>query len=133
MSFYSNVENILENTLIDKISYLEKYYGIEIDIYKTERDVYTKVYGKNAGTSIEYVDTITGVIVSDDFFTTGLVASGSFEEGFLYTSYKDNLVGMTIKIKRQDGKTRNYKVESKESIGMTTDVFSRYKIASLVD
>ena len=133
MSFYQNVEDILQDNMIEKIKYLEKYYGIDIEVYKTERDVYTKVYGKNSGTSIEYIDTITGVIVSDDFFTTGLVSSGSFEEGFLYTSYKDNLVGMTIKINRQDGKTRNYKVESKESIGMTTNVFNRYKINSLAD
>lgn len=133
MSFYSNVENILEKTLVDKIAYLEQYYGISIDIYKTDRDVYTNVYGKNAGTSIEYIDTIKGVIVSDDFFTTGIVSSGSFDEGFLYTSYKDNIVGMTIKINRQDGKIRNYKVESKESIGMTTNVFNRYKINSLAD
>lgn len=133
MSFYQNVEDILQDNMIEKIKYLEKYYGIDIEVYKTERDVYTKVYGKNSGTSLEFVDNITGVIVSDDFFTTGLVSSGSFEEGFLYTSYEPNLVGMTLKIARKDGKIRNYKVETKESIGMTTEVFSRYKISSLVE
>ena len=131
MSFYSNVEKILESSLIDKMSYLEKYYGLDIEVHRTEKDVYTRVYGENAGTHTEYVTTITGVIVSDDFFTSGIVSSGSFEEGYLYTSYTGDLVGTTIKINRQDGKTRNYKVDSKESIGMSTDVFNRYKINSL--
>jgi len=131
--FYREVEKILQESLGDKIGYLEKYYGVEIDIYKTERDVYTNVYGKHAGTSIEKVETIIGILVSDDFFNTGITSSGGFEEGYLYTSHQNNLVGMTLKINRIDGKSRNYKVESIESIGMVTDIFKRYKITNLPD
>ena len=133
MSFYTNVEQILKDNLNSKLEYLETYYGISVEVYRTERDVHTNVYGKHAGESIEKVTDITCIIVADDFFTTGMVGSGNFEDGFLYTSYKENLVGMTIKILSKDGKKRSYKVESTEAIGLTTDIFERYKIVNLPD
>ncbi len=132
-TFYTEIERIQKEHMGERLRYLEKYYGLYLDVYTPERDTYSEVYGKDANSTLKYEDCFIGILVSDDIFTTGPASAGSFDEGFLYTSSEMALVGKIIAVQTESKKSRRYRVEEKEALGMTDDVFVRYKLSSLAD
>ena len=121
---------------------IERRYGIAIKIFKPRKNVHSKVYGSSSGEKYEYSDEIQGLVTGDDFFPSDMRSSGSFQEGFLYTSYHDKIDPLdqisfkAVGEKRDnsnEGRSRQYKVVDKEAIGQTTEVMYRFRISALGD
>lgn len=134
-SFYANMEHAIKENSDRGIEVLEHYYGVDLGLYRERRtgNVYGKVHGKNSGKEGELIDRIIGILVSDDFFPSTGKSSGSFLEGFMFTRCKDVKTGDIIKIDSEDGKQRRYKIESKDGLGMTTEIITKWKISSIGD
>lgn len=132
MSFYQQMEQIIKENGTRGIEHLEFYYGLDLEIHRpTKSDVYNRVHGGNAGGPTNLVKTFTGILHGDDFFPSNDTHSGGFVSGFLYTSESDILVGDTIKIVPVDNKIRRFKIVSKENIGLTTEVFTKWKLSAI--
>lgn len=131
--FLSNIEQNIARTYGDiAIKRLEELYGRELRLYRQNKaDVYSRVYGKHSGAISDDFVTIIGIVTGDDFFPSDSAYSGSFEEGWLYTSTPDKvLIGDTLEFLALDGKARRYEVTSKENIGQTKEVFTKYRLSS---
>lgn len=134
-NFYKNMESAIKQNGERGLIQLEHYYGVELSIYReiqSSTNVYGRVHGKNSGKEGEFVENFIGVVIGDDFFPSSNL-SGSFVAGFLYTRHGNIKTGDTIKINSDDGKIRRYKIESKDNIGLTTEIFTRWKISSIGD
>lgn len=133
MSFIHNVENIVKKQGDNGLIYLEKYYGLRLELYREDTlgDRYSDAYGSSSGSTASKIGEFKGVLQGDDFIQKSDHFSGNFEEGFLYTRNKNILANDIIKIKNTEGVSRKYKVESIESIGYTTKVFNMYKLSNL--
>lgn len=131
MTFFKNMESILKDTSERNLKQLEYYYAIDLQLFRAVKDIYTDVYGVDAGNKATLLSDFRGILISDDFFPAGPAYAGNFEEGFLYTSFKGVLVGDIIAIKSSDSKQRRFSVISFETIGTQDSVFSRYKLSNL--
>lgn len=127
----NNIEDVVKTHHRAYLKSLERIYGIEMCLVKQLDDIHSDVYGTDSGDVSGEPITIVGIITGDEFFPSGGFSSGSFTSGFLYTTSKKVDVGDTVSIVVEDDLTRRFKVESKEAIGTTQDVFTRYKLASL--
>lgn len=133
-NFLKDLERIAKDRLAGQYEVLEYYYGVLIDVFEIDRNEHTAVYGKFAGRGeSSKVATIIGILSTDNFFASDSFYSGGFEEMYLYTASEVSLVGRIIKTHTEDGKQRNFRVERAEAIGITTDVFRKYKISNLAD
>lgn len=130
MSLMENIENNIKNRNKKGLKHLLAMYGVRVDILKLVESKETSVYGRDATTN--YGDPIpaVGIVVNDDFFPADSIYSGTFKSGFFYTESKDLEPGDIIKISRQDGKIRKFKVKELQSMGTTTEVFKRFEISS---
>lgn len=134
MGFYSEIEKIIKDRSEAELVPLMKYYGITINVHEEKIDTYSNVYGNHANNNIVLTHQITAIITDGGYFTDDSILSGNFEDAFLYTM--DELkVGDVVSIDtdQSDRKIRTYKVTTRESLGITVDILSRYKISSMAD
>lgn len=129
--FFARMESIIKDYSTKNLKVLEFYYGIRLVLYRATRDVHTNVYGAHSGSKATAIAEFTGILVSDDFFTSGPSSAGQFEEGFLFTSYKGITVGDQVHVKSADGKVRAFVIASQETIGTQDTVFTKWKITNL--
>ena len=129
----SKIEEILQKngTIYTKV--LEDQIGVEINVYHAVDTTHSKVYGTDGGEQHELSHTIQGIVVGDDFFPSSGQASGTFQEGWLYTTSKEVKAGDLISVKTEDDRARRYKVSGPFSIGMTIDIYNKFKLAALGD
>ena len=131
--FFYEGEKILKDLSDVGIKQLEYYYGLDLELHRTNKDIHTDVYGNHAGGKTYKLKDFTGILVSDDFFASDNAYSGNFQEGFLYTSDPEVLVGDVVSVKSADGKIRRFKIILRESIGTQTEVIDRFKLSNLGD
>lgn len=134
MSFYSEMERVIKNQGDAGLDHLEYYYGIELELRRpTKSNAYGRVHGSQAGTNTAHIKDFKGVVEGNDFFESNRGISPSFLAGFLYTRETDILVGDVIHIKADDDRHTKYKITAKETIGLTTKVFQKWKLSALGD
>jgi hypothetical protein len=126
-------EKILKQIMKSGLKQIEYYYAIDLELYRTRKDIHSDVYGTHAGGKNYLVQEFEGVVVSDDMFGSDAGYSGNFEEGFLYTSNNEPRVDDIIKIISDDNKQRRFKIIVRESIGTQTEVINRFKLSNLGD
>ena len=107
--------------------------GQRVSLARTEPGVYEEVYGTHSGESPQDIDTFVGVFTATGFFPDDDQFSGGLQEGMFYTSYKELQPGDTISLAGDDNKTRRYKVASREGIGTTREVLTRYVLSAMGD
>lgn len=127
------MEDILKNFSSRNLGVLEYYYGITLELFRSVKDTHTDVYGRAAGNKTTKMKEFKGILISDDFFTSGGAYAGNFEEGFLYTREQGIFVADIIRVLSSDGKQRRFKIIEKETIGTQDSVFERWKISNLGD
>ena len=131
MTFFRDIERIIKNLSDGQLPVLEHYYGINLKLYRTDKDKYADVYGKHAGNKADFLKNFIGILVNDDFFADDKGQAGNFTAGFLYTSDLDIRVSDVIEIDSDDDKIRKFVINSKESLGTQNTVVVRYKISNL--
>lgn len=129
--FFYEMEKIIAKNSDSALELALHYYGQELSIYRPMKtDRYSDVYGKQSSGNLNFIETIEGILQSDDFSTSDGMNDANFEEGFLYTKSTDSvLVGDVIKVGRRGG-TREFLVEAKENIGYSTEMFVKFKISN---
>jgi len=132
-TLYQNIEVALKTMHVSYLRVLERIHGIPLIIRHAKIDEHTSVYGVEAGEEYGDETEITGIVTGDDFFPTAAMSSGAFQEGFLYTTSTEVRVGDELEINSTDNRRRKYKIVSKEALGTTTDVFSRYQLSAKGD
>jgi hypothetical protein len=110
---------------------LLKCWGIPCTVVKQLQDTHSDVYGTSSGRrdSGEHFE-IEAIIVGDEFEPATSVLSGSFNGGVMYAKSECVNTADHIHINGDDGKTRIFIVTSKQSIGNTQEVFSKFTIAA---
>jgi len=131
--FFKEGEKILKQIMEVGIKQLEYYYALDLELYRTRKDIHTDVYGNHAGGKNYLVKDFQGVLVSDDFFASDAGYSGNFQEGYLYTSDIEPKVSDVVSVAGSDGKTRRFKIIQSESIGTQIEVINRFKLSNLGD
>lgn len=130
MSFFGEMEKVIGINTDNALELALFYYGQELSLLRPARNnVYSKVHGKEAGGDLEDICSFTGVLQSDDFSTSDGNYTANFEEGFLFTKEKRILVGDVIVIDAGGG-IRRFRVEAREDIGYTTDMFVKYRLSN---
>ena len=133
MSIIKTMETILESQVAQRIDFLEAMYGINCNIYKVKKNVYSNVYGKESGEELSQPIAKTLLITNDAFTPADSVSAGTLTEGWMYSNSKDLNVGDRVEVYRSDGRGRRFKIEGVYSLGTTTSVIKKYKIVSLGD
>lgn len=133
--FMQDVENIIKSQGEKGLVTLMHYGGLPLGLYRSSNrgDEYSDAYGGSSGSSVEHVSDFIGVLVGDDFIQKSDHYAGNFEEGFLYTRDVNILPDDVVQIKVANNRIRKFKVESCETIGITTDVFTMWKLSNLGD
>lgn len=132
-NLYKDAESVLRDNYEIYLATLEKTFSQELRLYKRQSDIYSDVYGASSGHSLEDYQLINGIVVGDDFKVIDSRSRGFLQAGFLYTSSKLPDTGDSIGIVGVDDKLRLYKIGSKNSLGMTEDVFIRFDLTSMED
>jgi hypothetical protein len=130
-SFHKEIERIIGDATPDRLDVLLYYYGITFNVYRERQSADTVVFGKAANAQSDLHHQIEALLIDDGYFPSDDILSGNFQEGYLYTK-GDLLVSDIVGIDSSstDQKVRRYKVESKESIGLTRDICVRWKIVA---
>ena len=133
-SFYSEMERIIKANGDRGLDVLLYYYGLELENYRPQKlDVYNTVHGPDAGGKADKIKDFVGIIQGDDFFPSTGTSSANFTSAFLYCKESDVIVGDEIRIKSEDDKRRHYKIIRKESVGLTTEVFTKFVLSNIMD
>lgn len=133
----SNFHNKQEKLLKDRVSrlylrQLERLYGIEVKLLRSEKNAYSKVYGSEAGDESSDFKLLNVLITGDTFAPMDNKNAGLLTEGFLYTSQaKEVLVGDTVEVYRDDKRAYKFKVKAIDSVGVSESVISRFKIVAI--
>lgn len=111
---------------------LERLYGINTTVYRSEKNVFSKIYGQESGEIGEQLpEPITVLITGDTFAPLDVFSATLLTEGWLYSSKIDLIKsGDLIQVMRKDGRAYQFKVTELGSLGMTTVVLTRYKLAA---
>lgn len=134
MSFYSDMERVISEYGDAGLDHLEHYYGLKLSLYRPEKsDVYSRTHGHTAGSPEILIKNFVGVVEGDDFFPSTDGFSGSFQAGFLYSRDKEVKVGDIVSINEKDHKVRRYKIVSRLQLGLTREIFTKWKLSSLGD
>ncbi len=136
MARIQDVESIIEKNMATWLLTLSSlgYPSVRAKIFRAINNTYSNVYGREAGEEgVKPVAEIDALISGDDFFPADSNSSGTFSEGWLYTSNKSIQVRDRVEIIREDGSTRRYEVTAVHRIGSTRSVFPKYRIAALGD
>ena len=130
--FYNQMEKIIAEQGLSGLIQLEHYYGMKLELSRQIKSgSFDDVHGSNAGQPVEKVKDIIGVLQGDDFFEANTTQSPAFVAGFLYTRDSDVLVGDIIHIASNPERSRRYKIVAIESVGLTIEVFRRYKLSAM--
>jgi len=132
----NTVERILARLHNTWLAVMERkgYVRIKLAIFKSVKDVHSKVYGVDAGEEgVVPASEIDALVVGDAFSPSDSHQAGTLQEGWLFTT--SNLVnaGDIVEIKRADFRNRRYKVTVVERIGSTLAVFRKFKLAATGD
>lgn len=134
---YNQIEKKIKLHSQVGLKHLLKYMAIEVRISKLQKDVYSDVYGSQAGGPFsDSEEVINALITGDEFSVEDAYSAGNLMEGYMYVSERDfNKVsaGDVIQIIRDDDVSIRFKVEAEDSVGLTTKVFRRMKLLSLGD
>ncbi len=133
MSIVSTYENILSNFTKYRIDYLLRLFGYKCKLYKVKTNVYSDVYGRDAGEELSTPINITLLVVTDTFHPVDSNSAGTLTEGWVFTDTSDLSVGDRIELVRHDGLNRLFRVDSIHSLGQYTTVISKYRIVALAD
>lgn len=132
MSFFNEMETIIKKHGEDGLQHLLHYYGMELELHRqVKNSTYSRVHGRDAGQPTKLLKSFKGVLESDDFFESNSTLTPAFLAGFLYTDSEDILIGDVIKIVSDHDRHKRYKVITNETIGLTTEVFKKYKLSAL--
>jgi hypothetical protein len=132
----SNIYDKQELLLKDRVNrvylkHLEKLYGMECRVYRSEKNSYSKVYGVESGDEADLNIKITVLITGDTFAPVDRFNVGLLSEGWMFSSQEEKIkVGDTIEVLRPDGRAFKFKLTSKEGIGVSTTVVNRYKVVA---
>lgn len=130
-SLLNQIESYEETKALQALRHQEKMYGQKIQVYEKTTTVYDSVYGSSSGEQPKTFFTIVGVTTGDDFFPQDAQRSGAFQEGYMYTtSKKEILPGALLSIVARDGKSRQYRVVAVEGVGTTREVFKKYQLSA---
>ncbi len=143
-------EILIQELQAKKLSFLINNYSLSLELRRItpktsgvspsslsgEYDHYGVDYGDvdDKDDSLELVDTIAGIITGDNFTPTDPFSNAIFggsSEIALYTKSTIVLSGDIIKVVRT--KSRRYKVDVEESLGITKEVFKRWRLLTLGD
>jgi len=133
----SKIHNRYEVLLKDKINrvglrQLERIYGFEIRLLRSEKDVFSTVYGSESGNESEVKAKFDALVTGYSFSPVSLANVGELQEGWLYTSNPAEVFTSDIvEVLRADGAAFRFKVTSIEGIGATETVMKRYRIAAM--
>ena len=134
---YNQIEKKIKLHSQVGLKHLLKYMAIEVRVSKLQKDVYSDVYGSQAGGPFsDSEEVINALITGDEFSVEDAYSAGNLMEGYMYVSERDfNKVsaGDVIQIVRDDDVSIRFKVEAEDSVGLTTKVFRRMKLLSLGD
>ena len=129
---YKHIEKCLTKQQEIAIKSLMMRFKVKTLVYKSKNDDYSRAYGKQGGKSKLSPDhEIDSLLVGDDWFASDSTSTGTFQEGFMYTESDLVTVGDTIQVTRPDGKDYRYKVDSRQSIGYTSDVLVRFRLSAV--
>ena len=129
MAFFRKAEEILALYLPRFLRIAQNYQGHQILLYKNKDSIYSTVYGQHSEKIWDDPIEIVGVVTSHGSFPTAMMLAPTFEQGYLYTTYKEAEVGDLIIFDREDNKSRKFKLESKETVGQTKEVWYKFEIA----
>lgn len=138
------VQGIYRALFNARIGFLTRWLGVELWIYRDldagADDPYTRVYGLDKGDTGTLIysgsgeGSLKGIITGDDYVPVDRYTAGSFNGGYLWiASGSDVRVGDVLAIQRRDGRTRRFKLEIPEISGASTEVITKFKLASLGD
>ena len=134
MTFYTRVEEIIKEQSFKGLEVLEEYYGIELRIHRIKKNKYSRVHGADSGRVSDDFTSIIGIVVNDDVVPLSDSHAGSFTNGLLYTTSKEEIEsGSVVAIGSEDDRIRRFQVKKKESFGQTRNVFFRYTLSSIGD
>lgn len=133
MSLIETWEKILGTQVTQRIDFLVAIYGISCLVYKVKVNVFSNVYGKEAGEELSSPIPMTLLVTNDSLTPVDRNSAGTFTEGFVYTNRTDINVGDRLEVMRADGRSRRYKFDAIIALGTTTSVMKKYKIVSLGD
>jgi hypothetical protein len=134
LSFVAEMENVIRANGKRGLEVLLFYRGLNLELYRqvVRDDVYARVHNKNAGNPVELVDKFVGAIAGDDFFPTTGGEAPQFKSAWLITGDQDLKPGDEIRVVRQDKKVMAYRVESRDSKGQTTEVFTKWELSGIM-
>ena len=130
----STLEQYFQAASQKALETLSSTYGVEYVVYRADsEDPYT-VYGADP-MEADYSQYSTGkgiLVPIYGFVDYSLEQAGDVEELYLYTT--DSLEpGDVIEVTRTDGAAKRYRIYSKEAIGLTSPVVTRYRVRPLID
>lgn len=129
--FYKSAEEIVKKQKEAQFRAYYERYAVPLRLFVPVQNAQSRVYGNHSGDAGGKPIDIFGIVTSDDFFPSSGANSGSFVEGYLYTQHKSVITGCIVEIVSGDNKARRYKIDTKESVGFTTEVFTRWKLVSM--
>lgn len=133
-SFLHEMEEIIKANGERGLEQLLYYRGMELDLYRqvTRDDAYGRIHNKNSGNPVECIARFQGAIAGDDFFTNTKSQSGTFKTAYLFCNRTDLREGDEVRIVRDDGRRLAYRVEQSETIGETTQIFTKWKLSGIM-
>jgi hypothetical protein len=133
LSLRSQAEAHLQRQQARAIKHLlNRGLGSTVRVWSQPQDDHQKAYGAAAGTTASTYREIRGIDTGDDFFPADTLRSGSFQEGWLWTDDPEVIeAGQRVEFIGEDGRSRHYHVTMSESIGWTTEIFTRYRLAAV--
>lgn len=133
MTFLKDVEQGIKNRQAIAIKQiLDRGMAQDVKVWEKSSDEYSKAYGSASGARGENYTIIQGIGTGDDFFPSDALRSGTFQEGWLWTTADSEIfTSQIIEFLDSENKSRKYYVEFGESIGKTTEIFRRYRLAAV--
>lgn len=131
-TFFNNVEQAIKDRNFRYLKHLEFYSGIELRLYRVEKDEYSRVYGRQSGEMNENYQTFCGVLINNDVIPVSETEGGSMTNAILITSFEEDIAaGSYIDMVRSDGRTKRFAVIQKEAIGTTEVVWTQYNLSAV--
>lgn len=111
---------------------LARGQGMTVRVFSVSKDTHTKAYGSASGSRSSTYREIEGIPTGDDFFPADIFRSTSFQEGWLWTNDQEIIQGgQEVQFLSPDGRTRRFIVQTSESLGWTTEIFTRYRLSAV--
>lgn len=131
-----DIEAILEKNHETFLTVMQHHglYSEKVKLYRAVKNVFSDVYGRESGEEgVHLVAEIDSLVVGDSFFAGDTSSSGTFEQGWLFTTSNQVMVGDLADLYREKDGTRRYKVSALHKVGSTRTVFKKYRLSALGD